>query len=270
MTSTVFITGASRGVGHACAVAFLAAGWNVYATARDPEKIDIAFTERLATAQLDVGNDASISATAADAIARFGSVDVLLNNAGIGLGGPVEALSREKFHALLDVNLVGAALVTKALLPGMRENRRGMIINIGSLAGAVGLPYLAPYCASKFALAGLSEAMRYELAPYGIRVKLVELTGSRTQFKQPILSHEAYEPEAAVVEQRLREGLSSAAPPETVAEEILRIACSRSDRLRYVVGADSLLPRIKRFVPDKMLRSTLTRAFGLRRSGPSK
>ncbi len=113
MSSTVFITGASRGVGQACARAFLDAGWNVYATARDPKQISIPLTERLATVRLDVADDGSISAAAAGAIARFGSVDVLLNNAGIGLGGPVEALNREEFHALLDVNLVGAALLRR-------------------------------------------------------------------------------------------------------------------------------------------------------------
>ncbi|TPL10217.1 SDR family oxidoreductase [Mesorhizobium sp. B2-4-14] len=263
MTTTVFITGASRGVGRACATAFLDAGWNVFATARDPDQIGISPSQRLATAKLDLRDDSSISAAVEHAIGRFGSIDILLNNAGIGLGGPVEAVSREEFHGLLDVNVVGAALVTKALLPTMRLKGSGLIINVGSLAGAVGLPYLAPYCASKFALAGLSEAMRYELGPFGIRVKLVELTGSRTQFKQPILHHEAYATKAAAIERRLQEGLALATPPDTVAKEILRIAGSSSDRLRYVVGTGGLLARIRGFLPDRMISSMLARAFGL-------
>ncbi|NEI72250.1 SDR family NAD(P)-dependent oxidoreductase [Rhizobium lusitanum] len=263
MTQTVFITGAARGIGEACVRQFLAAGWNVYATARDPEKIDVAANEKLAMGRLDVGDDASILAAVSDAVSRFGAIDLLVNNAGVGLGGPVEAMTREELHALLDVNLVGAALVTKAVLPGMRENRRGMIINIGSLAGAAGLPFLAPYCASKFALAGLSEAMQYELAPFGIRVKLIELTGSRTQFKQQILRHPAYASGLDAVEMRLKKGMSSASPPDLIAREIVHIAGSPSKRIRYALGAGKRMFGVMQALPEWMFRSMLSRAFGL-------
>lgn len=263
MTSTVFITGASRGIGAACVRQFLAAGWNVYATARNPEEIDAISDGRLATGRLDVRDDASIQAAADDALARFGAIDVLINNAGIGLGGPVEALTRAELQALLDVNVVGAALMAKAVLPGMREKQSGMIINMGSLAGVIGLPFLAPYCASKFALAGLSDAMQYELASYGIRVKLIELTGSRTQFRQPLLHHTAYSSRIETVGTRLRSGLSSASPPDVIAKEIVRIAGSRSGRIHYMLGAGKWTFRVMNALPDRIFRSILSRAFGL-------
>ncbi len=148
----------------------------------------------------------------------------------------------------------------------MRQNRRGMIINMGSLAGTIGLPFLAPYCASKFALAGLSEAMRYELTPYGIRVKLVELTGSRTQFALPILPHEPMRHRRRRWKRACARGYHRPAHLKRSLKRSWRIAGSSSDRLRYVVGAGSLPLGLRWLIPDKMVRSMLSRAFGLNQS----
>ena len=178
MQKTVLITGCSSGFGKATAIHFASQGWNVIATMRNPKPDnELAAIDGVFVTHLDVQDLASIEAAVAAGIARFGRIDVLVNNAGFGLYGVFEATSREKVREQFDVNVFGTMDVTRAILPHFRGNKAGVILNISSGAGIFTLPMLSLYSASKFALEGFSEALTYELAPLGITVKLIEPGG---------------------------------------------------------------------------------------------
>ncbi len=182
MTKTIFITGASSGIGLASAQLFAAKGWNVVATMRYTKGSVLKGKNFLVTT-LDVRDEESIAKALKAAIKKFGRIDVLLNNAGFSLFGVFESLSPEKIEEQFAVNVTGVMNVTRALLPHMRANGGGTIINISSRAGIIGMPLNTLYCASKFALEGFSEALSFELATQGIAVKLVEPSGGVTSTK---------------------------------------------------------------------------------------
>ncbi|PCC68139.1 NADP-dependent 3-hydroxy acid dehydrogenase YdfG [Nannocystis exedens] len=179
-----FITGASRGIGAEIASAALAAGDEVVATARDPRRI----TERLGSSEsllpvaLDVTNEQSVAAAVEAALARFGRIDVLVNNAGYGLIGAVEETSGEDVRRLYETNVFGLLAVTRAVLPTLRKQRSGLIINLSSVGGYRSGPGFGVYCSTKFAVEGLSEALHAELAPLGVGVTVVEPGYFRTEF----------------------------------------------------------------------------------------
>lgn len=181
-TEVWFITGATTGFGVAIARAALAAGARVVATARNPEDIPLPPDERLLTARLDVTDADQVRAAVSAATDRFGRLDVLVNNAGQGLVGAIEELGEEQVERVLGVNLVGALRVTRAVLPTMRAQRSGTIVQLSSVGGVVGNPGHGIYAASKFGLEGASEALAGELAPLGIRVLIVEPGPFRTDF----------------------------------------------------------------------------------------
>ncbi|GLY87008.1 oxidoreductase [Actinoallomurus iriomotensis] len=180
-----FITGTSTGLGRAIAEAALARGERVVATAREPRAVkDLAdrAPEHVRAYALDVTDPATVTAAVAAAIEEFGRIDVLVNNAGHGLVGALEELSEEEIHAVLGTNVLGAATVTRAVLPHMRARRSGHIVQMSSVGGVVGNPGHAIYATSKFALEGMSEALAGEVGPLGIRVTIVEPGPFRTDF----------------------------------------------------------------------------------------
>lgn len=181
MKKTVLITGCSTGIGKATAQLFNDKGWNVVATMRNPgaEK-DLKPSDSMLVTKLDVQDQTSIDKAIQEGIARFESIDVLVNNAGYGQYGLFEATPREKIRDQFDVNLFGLMDVTRALLPQMRKKKSGVIINISSGAGLFTLPMISLYCASKYALEGFTEALAYELASQNIIIKLVEPHGGVT------------------------------------------------------------------------------------------
>jgi NAD(P)-dependent dehydrogenase (short-subunit alcohol dehydrogenase family) len=180
-----FITGASTGFGREMAEQLLADDAKVVATARRPEHLsDLAekYPETALAVALDVTDEGSVTAAVEAAFAKFGHVDVLVNNAGYGLCGAVEEVTEAEFMPMFETNLFGLARVTKALLPQFRERRAGHIVNLSSIGGLVGLPGWGYYNASKFAVEGLSEALAVELAPFGVKVMIVEPGPFRTDF----------------------------------------------------------------------------------------
>ncbi|WP_245222700.1 SDR family oxidoreductase [Ruegeria sp. HKCCSP351] len=180
---TILITGASSGIGEATARHFQANGWSVVATMRNPDNAsDLAGLENVHVAQLDVTDPSSIAEAVAAGIDRFGKIDVLLNNAGYGAYGALEAFSMERIRRQFDTNVIGLMEVTKAVLPHMRANRTGTIINISSIGGQITLPLGTLYHGTKFAVEGLSEALHYELEPLGIYVRIVEPGMIKTNF----------------------------------------------------------------------------------------
>ncbi|NHN57027.1 SDR family NAD(P)-dependent oxidoreductase [Calidifontibacter sp. DB0510] len=180
-TPVWFITGSNTGFGDAIARAALASGARVVATARRPETIQLSDDNILAL-HLDVTDPESIEAAVAAAIERFGRIDVLVNNAGHGLVGALEELSEKQIDDVLAVNLRGVMRVTRAVLPTMRAQRSGTIVQLSSVGGVIANPGHAIYATSKFALEGMSEALAGEVGPLGIRVLIVEPGPFRTEF----------------------------------------------------------------------------------------
>ena len=248
MTQTIFITGASSGIGKATAHYFHDKGWNVVATLRDPAQAgDLAALPQVLVTRLDVTDGASITAAVDAADTRFGGIDVLLHNAGYGAYGPLEAFDMEGIRRQFDTNVIGLLEVTKAVLPGMRAQGEGMIVNISSIGGRMTFPLGSLYHGTKFAVEGLSEALHYELEPLGIRVKIVEpgmiatdFSGRSFDFRQtPELT--AYQP---VVDKLFAvlgspEMAATASPPSVVSEAIWAAATDATPRLRYTAGADA-------------------------------
>jgi NADP-dependent 3-hydroxy acid dehydrogenase YdfG len=248
MVQTIFITGASSGIGKATALYFQDKGWNVVATLRDPAQAgDLAALPRVLVTRLDVTDGASVTAAVDAAHARFGTIDVLLNNAGYGAYGPLEAFDMEGVRRQFDTNVIGLLEVTKAVLPQMRTQGKGVIVNISSIGGRMTFPLGALYHGTKFAVEGLSEALHYELEPLGIRVKIVEpgmiatdFSGRSFDFRQtPDLT--AYQP---VVDKFFAvlgstEMAAAASPPSVVSEAIWTAVTDGTSRLRYTAGADA-------------------------------
>jgi NAD(P)-dependent dehydrogenase (short-subunit alcohol dehydrogenase family) len=250
MLPVALVTGASSGFGLLSAVELARRGHRVIATMRDParrERLDQAAAAagvELEVVPLDVTSQESID----DAAARVGPVDVLVNNAGFGLGGFFEDLAMDELREQFETNFFGLCAVTKAFVGGMRERRRGRIINVSSISGRIGNPGLSAYVASKFAVEGLSEALRVELLPYGVYVVLVEPGTYRTDIfdrnrRIAKRSSDPSSPYAASTEKltRLVDDLvaKSTADPADVAKVIVRAATVKRPKLRWLVGRDA-------------------------------
>jgi NAD(P)-dependent dehydrogenase (short-subunit alcohol dehydrogenase family) len=248
-TKTWLITGSGRGMGVDFARAALAAGHNVVATGRNlhTARSAIGDYEQLLVAELDITDADSAERAAAAAVARFGRIDVLVNNAGNFFGGFFEELSPQQIDAQLQVNLAGPMTVTRAVLPVMRRRRSGHIITISSLAGLVGGEFTSAYAASKFALEGWTEALAPELAPLGIRTTIVEPGFFRTELLEPAsttyaeLSIDDY---AERTEQTVAawQGMNGrqAGDPAKLATALIAIAAENEPPLRWVAGADAV------------------------------
>jgi NAD(P)-dependent dehydrogenase (short-subunit alcohol dehydrogenase family) len=182
-TQTVFITGTSTGIGRATATYFHEKGWNVVATMREPEKeTEMKTGERLLVLRVDVTDVTMISEAFQKGIKKFGSIDVVVNNAGYGLLGPLELTTEAQVRDQFDTNVIGVINVSRIAIAHFRERQEGVIVNVSSMLGRITLPYMSIYAASKFAVEGLTEDLFYELSPFGIRVKLIEPGTIRTNF----------------------------------------------------------------------------------------
>jgi len=244
MSQTIFITGASTGLGRATALLFAAKGWKVFATMRNPAKeAELGAVPGITLLALDVTKPEQIAAAAKAALDQ-GPVDVLFNNAGYGLAGAFEGASDEQLRDELDTNLLGVMRTTQALLPSMRERGAGTIITTTSIGGLVTFPFNSVYHATKWALEGWSESLAFELAPMGIRVRTVAPGGIATDFagRSLVLTpHPAYmeaigKTMAAFTDPARRSGGSSA---EQIAEVVYEAAVDQSDRITFVAGADA-------------------------------
>jgi NAD(P)-dependent dehydrogenase (short-subunit alcohol dehydrogenase family) len=242
------VTGCSSGLGHALASAAARAGDVVVASARRPEAVEDlarAHPERVSAVALDVCDPAQCEAAVAHAVERFGGVDVLVNNAGSGLLGTVEEVSDEELRAQLDVLVVAAWRLTRLVLPLMRGQGSGHIVNVSSLAGRMGFPGLSAYGAGKYALEGMSQALAAEVAPFGIRVTVVEPGAFATRYGSSVTpaAHriEAYEE----VTRQMREGLRDMQDnplfgrPEEFAAQVLRLVASEQAPIRVPIGQDA-------------------------------
>jgi len=244
MQRTIFITGASAGLGKATAKLFQSKGWNVIATMRKPEEEkELTKLENVTVIKLDVTNPTQIEESLKKIIDEH-SIDVVLNNAGYGLLGPLEALSDEQIMRQLDTNLLGVIRITKAFTPYFREKKKGMFLNVTSLIGLIGYPTCSVYSATKFAIDGFSESLSYDLAHFGISVKIIAPGGIQTDFAGRSLDggmHEAYQELANKVSEAYSANLvSQFSTAEHIASTIYEAATDHKDQLRYITGADAI------------------------------
>jgi NAD(P)-dependent dehydrogenase (short-subunit alcohol dehydrogenase family) len=259
LANTVLITGTSSGIGKITANLFSAKGWNVAACSRNPENPIPTSDNRLISLPMDVTNDESVSRAVAQVQERFGSIDVLVNNAGYGLFGPLEGANGGELEAQFSTNVFGAARVIRHVLPGMRARRSGTIVNVSSIGGRTASPFASGYHATKFAIEGLSESLRYEVSLHGIRVKLIEPSHFKTGFIARSLmftEHPAYDVAFQNYMDWVRHEDAKAPDPAPVAEAIFKAANDRSGRLRYPVKGRLLLA-LSALLPDSVWRSLL-------------
>ncbi len=243
---TVLITGSSSGIGRATVHLFQNYGWNVIATMRNPEaNSEFELLDNVLPVRLDVLDKESISKAVEQGIQQFGSIDALVNNAGYGSYGPLEATTDEEIERQLNTNVLGVYLTSKAVIPHFRSRTQGTIVNVGSMVGKFALPLGSLYCTSKFAVDGLSEALSYEMSTIGVKVRLIEPGSVKTDFAGRSLqfsndeSLQEYQSMIQAVFQARGDFKESGIQPEQVAEVIYQSVTDESDKLRYPVGPDA-------------------------------
>ena len=264
---TIFITGASSGLGRATAKLFASKGWNVIATMRNPEKeTELSQLSGLKLLALDVTDPDQIKETAERVVAMNG-VDVVFNNAGYGLAGPLEGLSDEQIMRMVNTNMMGTIRITKAFIPYFREKRAGLFINTTSIGGLIAVPFNSIYHATKWALEGWSESMAFELSQLGIGMKTILPGGMKTDFFTRSFDtgrHEAYDKLVDTVMSIIThpKQMESYSSPDQIAEVVYEAATDGKDQLRYVAGADAKATYAMRLqMGDEAFRKAMDKQF---------
>jgi NAD(P)-dependent dehydrogenase (short-subunit alcohol dehydrogenase family) len=257
------VTGASAGIGAATARALHAAGYRVFGTYRKPPASRVSGVEYLV---LDVTSDESVKALVAQVLDKTGRIDLLVNNAGVGLIAGAEESSLEQAKSLFDVNVFGVIRMTNAVLPTMRRQGSGRIVNISSVMGLIPAPFMALYGASKHAVEGYSESLDHEIRGSGIRVVLVEPAYTRTSFEGNVYQAdqqlEVYQPARSNAESVMRDAMKVADSPELVAGAVVKASTVANPQRRYTAGKTARqVSLLRRFVPaaafDKSLRKQM-------------
>jgi NAD(P)-dependent dehydrogenase (short-subunit alcohol dehydrogenase family) len=255
------VPGASSGIGKAAALALVEAGFKVVGTSRNTSKVTP--RDGVTFLDLDVTSDESVSALVQQVIDRFGRIDVLVNNAGIGSTGAAEESSLAQDQRVFDINVFGVIRMTKAVLPHMRTQGRGRIINTSSIYGFIPQPYMTVYVATKHAVEGYSESLDHEVREHGVRVLLVEPGGTNTAFEgnivQPDTPLPVYVEQRRITDQVVAEAVKGGDAPATVAKAIVAAATDPTPKLRYTAGPlAGRLSMLRRIVParafDKQIR----------------
>ena len=272
MPKTVLITGCSSGIGKAAANLFMDKGWNVVATMRDPGKWSGPDSERLLVAALDVDNGASIEAAIDAATQRFGRIDCIVNNAGQALLSVVESTPIDKARAIFDINLFGPMQVMQAVLPQLRKQGGGRIVNVSSGSAITPDPFMAIYSASKSAVEGLTEGMRFELANQAVSLALVEPGHiPTTNIGATVMANSKDIPVPASYQADIDQIMAffTKAPPadatteHDVARTILAAATDQTDTLRFIVGKDAeLASRMRRETSEREYLHWASTRFG--------
>lgn len=244
--NTIVITGASSGIGKATAKYFAEQGWQVAATMRRPEnETELNQIAGISLYTLDVTDAASVESAAQLILGDFGTVDVVLNNAGYAAAGPFEAATPEQIERQFDTNVIGLMRVTKAFLPHFRANGAGLFLNVSSIGGRITYPFVSLYHGTKWAVEGFSESLSYELGELGIQVKIIEPGGVDTDFGGRSMDFCAQEGltdyDEAIVKFQTNRANSRLAPstPEFQAAGIYAAATDGKAQLRYLIGADA-------------------------------
>lgn len=259
------VTGASSGIGEAAANQLTAAGFTVYGTSR---RGAAGANRAFPLLALDVTDDASVQAASSELERREGCIDLLVNNAGIGITGAAEESSIEQVRALFETNFHGVVRVTNAVLPRMRKQRSGRILNVGSGLGFIPSPFSAYYSATKHALEGYSESLDHEVRGFGIRIAVIEPGATRTSFESSTAAADkrlsAYDALRAKYLTAYERAMAEADTPESVARTIVLAARTKSPLLRYPSGKSARQGAFaRRFLPHSLFDKVLHKQFGL-------
>ena len=266
------VTGASSGIGHSTALRLHAAGYTVYAGARRIERMKDLADADVQVVELDVTDDASMVALVERVISEAGRIDVLVNNAGYGSFGALEDVPNEEGRRQFDVNVFGLARLTQLVLAHMRAQQSGRIINMSSMGGRIHEPLGSWYHATKFAVEGMSDALRLEVAPFGIDVVLIEPGGMNTEWGAiaadnliTASAHTAYANQAPGVARMLRSNdlkPRRGSSPDVIAAAVLRAASARRPKTRYLLGPGAKpLVMLHAVLPDRVFDALLKRVF---------
>jgi NAD(P)-dependent dehydrogenase (short-subunit alcohol dehydrogenase family) len=265
--SIALVTGASSGIGAATAERLAKAGYKVYGTSRRGQQAGHAQPFKMLA--LDVTSEASVAAVVKEVIRLEGRIDLLVNNAGFGVApAGAEEVSLEQARTIFDTNFFGVLRMTNAVLPHMRRQGSGRIINMGSVLGFLPMPFGALYAATKHAIEGYSESLDHELRTRGIRVTVIEPAYTKTPFDANLLEADAkletYQAARVAVARRVNEVMSTAQPPEDVAETVLEAASARRPRARYAVsGLATCLRFLRRFAPAGVMDAAIRKDLRL-------
>ena len=271
---TVLVTGASSGIGRVTCLHLAEKGYTVVGTSRSLERLAGLFDDaesrglRVWGVEMDVNLDESVQSVMPGLIEQFGGFDALVNNAGFGVWGPIESLSMDELKIQFEANFFGAVRMIHATLPGMLEQGSGRIVNISSVLGRIGTPFNGAYVSSKYALEGLSESLRTEVAPFGVRVCLVEPGLFETNFQKNQLRAArsddpslAYAPYVESYNMRHDQFDWFASDPIKVARVIEKVIRSPNPSLRHPVGLDCRLATVgARILPERLFHALLSRA----------
>lgn len=252
------VTGASSGIGLVTAQTLVKAGYRVYGTSRK----QVAGKPGITMLICDVTDKASVEAMIAEIMQQVGRIDLVVNNAGIGLLGGAEESSIDQAQRLFDVNLFGVARVVNAVLPIMRKQKSGRIVNMSSILGLIPSPYNAFYASTKHAIEGYSESLDHEVRNFGIRVVLVQPGVTKTSFEENLTRVDqplpVYDSERARSEALMRKWMEAGDAPEVVADMVVKAATARKPKLRYSAGKQSRQVRsLRRFLPERLVDSLL-------------
>jgi NAD(P)-dependent dehydrogenase (short-subunit alcohol dehydrogenase family) len=272
MTSKVaLVTGASSGIGEATAERLAAAGYRVFGTSRRAATAGPRSFEMLT---LDVTSARSVEAAVAEVMRRAGRIDVLVNNAGFGVApAAAEESSTEQAQSIFDTNFFGVVRMTRAVVPHMRLQGAGRIINIGSVLGFLPMPYGALYAATKHAIEGYSESLDHELRTRGIRVSVIEPAYTKTPFDanflEPDAALEEYRAVRATVSERVKEVMATADQPRVVADVVLRAASAARPKVRYTAGGlAGRLRLLRSYMPAGMVDAGIRKDLRLDTPAP--
>ena len=267
MSKVVLITGGSSGIGKSIGEFLHHQGFTVYGTSRNPEKIT---NSVFPLVSLDVRDSKSIHLVVAKIIQETGRLDIVINNAGVGITGPLEEIPMQEIKNNFETNFFGPIEVMKAVLPQMRSQQSGLIINITSIAGYMGLPYRSVYSASKGALELITEALRMEVKPFGIQITNVAPGDFATniaagRFHAPVTKGSAYEKVYGDVLTTMDQHVDSGSNPNEMAEAVYRIIQEINPRIHYKVGAfmQKFSIVLKRILPDKVYEKMLMNHYNL-------
>ena len=275
MNKTALVTGASSGIGEETARTLHKLGYTVYAAARRTDRLKQLTAIGIHALTMDVTDDESMSSGIEQIIAETGRIDILVNNAGYGSYGAIEDVSLDEARRQFEVNVFGLGRLTQLVLPHMRAQRSGTIINISSMGGRLTTPLGGWYHATKYAVEALSDALRMETAPFGIDVVVIEPGGIRTEWSGIAADHleetaegSAYASPIKSVANSMRSESTNKrqSPPSVIADTVEKIVTARKPRTRYVVGfAAKPLVTLRRILPDRAFDRVISAALGVRR-----
>lgn len=271
MRKVVLVTGGSSGIGKAICTVLAAKGYKVYGTSRNPENQNQ--KDKFSLLKMDVGDSNSIKLCVQELLDKEGKIDILVNNAGIGIMSAVEDVSDEEFNKVMDTNVLGPTRVLREVLPVMRAQKSGLVINVASIAGHISLPYRGVYCASKAALQKITESLRMELKPYNVHACVLDpgdfatsISQNRVVAQRVTEQVSPYTSDTLRVEAAVNKEVGGSSDPKIVGNLVHRIAQSKKVKVYYSAGKfmQKFAVVVKRLLPALFFEGIIEKKYGMK------